>query len=247
VVTKSVEGPAFYATGRRSAWRDVRAVLHPPYTAWHLSYVVLGAMIAPHVNWATLVWTLLAFFLAVGIAAHALDELRGRPLGTELPSWLLSAAAAVGLGGAVVVGAIGVSRVGFGLLAFMVVGAFFVLAYDLELFHGLVHTDLGFAVSWGAFPVLTSAYAQTSTITWSAAVLAVAAALLSAAQRNLSNPVRMIRRRVTSIEGEITFADGTVRPIDRDFLLMPTERALRSLSIAMIALAVALVLVRRVH
>ena len=56
---KSLEGPAFYATGQRSAWRDVRAVLHPPYTAWHLSYVVLGAMIAPHVNWTTLIATLL--------------------------------------------------------------------------------------------------------------------------------------------------------------------------------------------
>jgi hypothetical protein len=246
-VTKSVEGPAFYATGRRGAWRDVRAVLHPPYTAWHLSYVVLGAMIAPRVNWTTLIATLLAFFLAVGIAAHALDELRGRPLSTTLPSWLLSGAAAVGLGGAVALGAIGITRVGFGLLGFMVVGAFFVLAYDLELFGGLVHTDLGFALSWGAFPVLTSAFAQTSTISWSAVVLAAAAALLSAAQRSLSNPVRMIRRRVTSIEGEVRFADGTVRPIDRDFLLVPSERALRSLSVAMIALAVAFVLVRSVH
>jgi len=246
-MAKSVEGPAFYATGRRSTWRDVRAVLHPPYTAWHLSYVVLGAMIAPRVNWTTLIATLLAFFLAVGIAAHALDELRGRPLSTALPSWLLSGAAAVGLGGAVVLGAIGITRVGFGLLGFIIVGAFLVLAYDLELFGGVVHTDLGFALSWGAFPVLTSAYAQTSTITWSAVVLAAAASLLSAAQRSLSNPVRMIRRRVTSVEGEVRFADGTVRPIDRDFLLVPSEKALRALSMAMIALAVTFVLVRRFH
>ena len=244
---KSVEGPAFYATGQRNTWRDVRAVLHPPYTAWHLSYVVLGAMIAPRVNWTTLIATLLAFFLAVGIAAHALDELRGRPLGTALPAWLLSGAAAVGLGGAVALGVVGITRVGFGLLAFIVVGAFFVLAYDLELFDGLVHTDLGFALSWGAFPVLTSAYAQTSSISWSAVVLAAAASLLSGAQRNLSNPVRMIRRRVASVEGEIRFADGTVRPIDREFLISPSERALRALSLAMIALAVAFVLVRRIH
>jgi hypothetical protein len=247
VVSKSLGGPAFYATGERTTWRDVRAVLHPPYTAWHLSYVVLGAMIAPRVNWTTLIATLLAFFLAVGIAAHALDELRGRPLGTALPSWILSGAAAVGLGGAVALGVIGITRVGFGLLAFIIVGAFFVLAYDLELFGGLVHTDFGFALSWGAFPVLTSAYAQTSSITWSAVVLAAAASLLSAAQRNLSNPVRMIRRRVTSVEGAVTFADGTVRPIDRDFLLGPTERALRSMSLAMIALSVAFVLAQRIH
>ena len=246
-MTKSVEGPAFYATGRRSTWRDVRAVLHPPYTLWHLSYVALGAMVVKHVNWTTLLATLVAFFLAVGIAAHALDELRGRPLGTQLPSWLLTGAAVVGLGGAVTLGIIGITRVGFGLLIFIVAGSFFVLAYDLELLGGVVHTDLGFAVAWGAFPVLTSAYAQASSISWSAAVLAGFAALSSAAQRNLSSPVRTIRRRVTSVEGEIRFADGSVRPIDRDFLLVPTERALRALSFAMMALAIAFVLVRRGH
>ncbi len=246
-MAKSVEGPAFYATGRRSTWRDLRAVLHPPYTLWHLSYVVLGAMVVRHVNWTTLVATLVAFFLAVGIAAHALDELRGRPLGTELPSWLLIGAATVGLAGAVALGVYGVSRVGAGLLVFIVIGAFFVLAYDLELFGGMVHTDLGFAVAWGAFPVLTSAYAQSSSLSWSAVVLALFAALSSAAQRNLSSPVRAIRRRVTSVDGEIRFADGTVRPIDRDFLLVPSERALRALSFAMMALAVAFVLAQRGH
>ena len=241
------EGPAFYASGERSTWRDVRAILHPPYTAWHLSYVVLGAMVVRHVNWTTLLATLLAFFLAVGVAAHALDELRGRPLSTALSSRLLGVSAALGLGGAVAIGVAGVTRVGAGLLVFIVVGAFFVLAYDLELFGGLVHTDLGFALSWGAFPVLTSAYAQTSTLSWSALLLALSASLLSSAQRNLSNPVRALRRRVTSVEGEITFADAHVQKIDRSFLLEPSERALRSMSLAMMALAVAFVLVRRGH
>jgi hypothetical protein len=202
-------------------------------------------MVAPRVNWTTLLATLAAFFLAVGIAAHALDELRGRPLGTELPSWLLKGAAAIGLGGAVALGILGISRVGLGLLIFIVVGSFFVLAYDLELMGGLVHTDLGFALSWGAFPVLTSAYAQASSISWSAAVLALFASLSSAAQRNLSSPVRTVRRRVTSVQGEIRFADGSVRPIDRDFLLVPSERALRALSFAMMALAIAFVLAHR--
>jgi hypothetical protein len=204
-------------------------------------------MVVEHVNWTTLIATLVAFFLAVGVAAHALDEIRGRPLGTELPSWVLTSAAVVGLGGSVALGIVGITRVGFGLLIFIVIGSFFVLAYDLELLGGLVHTDLGFAVAWGAFPVLTSAYAQASSISWSAAVLAFSAALSSAAQRNLSNPVRTIRRRVTSVEGEIRFADGSVRPIDRDFLLVPSERALRALSFAMMALAIAFVLAHRGH
>ena len=38
-------GPAFYAaTGRAGEWWTL---LHPPYTAWHLSYVAIGAAIAP--------------------------------------------------------------------------------------------------------------------------------------------------------------------------------------------------------
>lgn len=241
------EGPAFYATGRRGLARDLRALLHPPYTAWHLSYVVLGAMVAPRINWTTLAATILAFFLAVGICAHALDELRGRPLGTEIPSGVLVAAAAIGLAGAVALGIAGVARVGPGLVAFIAVGAVVVLAYNLELFHGLIHTDLGFALGWGAFPVLTSAYAQCHSLSISAVVLGAAAALQSAAQRALSTPVRALRRRTSSVEGEVTLVDGSVKPIDRTFLLGPSEQALRLLSWSIMVLAIAFVLFRQGH
>ena len=84
---------AFYAA-RPGGWRDWWNLLHAPYTAWHLSYVVIGAALAPHVDVSRLVATLLAFFLAVGIAAHALDELRGRPLRTRIPGPVLVAASA---------------------------------------------------------------------------------------------------------------------------------------------------------
>ena len=73
--------PAFYAL-RPGGWRDLITLLHPPYTAWHLSYVALGAAAAPRIHPDRLLAAVCAFFLAVGIAAHALDELRGRPLRT---------------------------------------------------------------------------------------------------------------------------------------------------------------------
>ena len=76
--------PAFYAA-RAGGWRDWWTLLHPPYTAWHLAYVVIGACLAPTVNLTRLIATLLAFFCAVGLAAHSLDELHGRPLGTHIP------------------------------------------------------------------------------------------------------------------------------------------------------------------
>src|SRR5258708_11833411 len=153
--------PAYYAA-RTTGWRRaVWALRHPPYTAWHLSYVLIGASLAPTVSLAGLVATVLAFFLAVGVAAHALDELRGRPLQTELPGGVLWAAAVIGLLGAVALGTAGMFVVGLWLLPFIAAGVFFVFAYNLELLRGRVHGDFWFALSWGAFPILTAFFAQT--------------------------------------------------------------------------------------
>src|ERR1700704_884178 len=156
--------PAFYAARSHGWRRDIWAVLHPPYTAWHLSYVVIGASLAPHLDAVRLFATLLAFFLAVGISAHALDELKGRPLGTEIPGSILTAAAAIGLVGAVALGIAGVTRLGPALLPFIALGVLFVFAYNLELLGGKLHGDFWFALSWGAFPVLTAYFAQTGRI-----------------------------------------------------------------------------------
>ena len=38
--------PAFYALAT-GGWRDYVTLLHPPYTLWHLSYVAIGAALAP--------------------------------------------------------------------------------------------------------------------------------------------------------------------------------------------------------
>ena len=145
--------PAFYAVGT-GGWRDWWLLLHPPYTAWHLSYIVVGACLAPYVNTTRLLATLLAFFFAVGIAAHALDELNGRPLRTQLRSGYLVAATVIGLAAAVALGAVGVTKTGWVLVPFIVVGPLIVVAYNAELFGGVVHNDAGFAAGWGAFPVL---------------------------------------------------------------------------------------------
>jgi hypothetical protein len=244
---KSPHGPAYYASADHTWWRDLQAVLHPPYTAWHLSYVVIASLIGPTVNWTTLGAEVLAFFLAVGVAAHCLDELRGRPLGTTLPSGFLVGAAAAGLAGAVAVGIVGIYRIGPWLAVFIVVGAFLVLAYNLELFGGRFHTGLGFALGWGAFPVLTAAFAQDRSLPISAIILAVAATLLSTAQRFLSTPARTIRRHVVSIEGRMVLDDGRVEVINSSSLLGPIEKALRALSWTTVALAVSLVLARLSH
>jgi hypothetical protein len=235
--------PAFYALAP-GGWRDYVTLLHPPYTLWHLSYVVIGAALAPHFDAGLLGWTLVAFFLALGVGAHALDELNGRPLGTRIPGNVLATLAVTSIAGAAAIGIAIAARRDWWLLAFVGAGCFLVLAYNLELFGGAFHSDAWFALAWGAFPLLTAYFVSARTLGSAALVAAGFAALLSLAQRTLSTQVRDVRRRSTGVTGRILHADGTATTLDADALTVVPERALRILCAAVIALAVALVLVR---
>jgi hypothetical protein len=205
---------------------------------------VIGASLAPHVYVSRLLATVAAFFLAVGVAAHALDELHGRPLGTAIPGAALIAVTIAGIAGALVLGVFGVLRAGLILVPFMVLGPVLVVAYNAELFGGLVHTDLGFAAAWGAFPALTGYVAEDGSLSIAALLAAAAALALSAAQRRLSTPARQLRRRVADVEGTLTYADGRVVKLTMSMLLTPLERALRASSWAIVLLAAALAIAR---
>ena len=234
--------PAYYAAARTGGWRDWWTLLHPPYTLWHLSYVVIGACLAPDIRVDRLVATILAFFLAVGLAAHALDELHGRPLGTRIASRWLVAVAALGLGAAVALGAVGVSRVGWTLVPFIVVGPVLVVAYNTDI--GAIHKDFVFAAAWGAFPVLTAYVAETQRLALAPVLAALAAFGLSAAQRSLSTPARQLRRRTVHVTGTLLTTEGSEREIDRPTLLAPLERALNLLSVSVVLFATALAVAR---
>jgi len=235
--------PAFYALAPGS-WRDYVTLVHPPYTLWHLSYVVVGATLAPRFDGALLGWTVLAFFLAMGIGAHALDELRGRPLQTRIPATTLVALAIASVGAAAAIGIVVAIRRDLWLLAFVAAGSALVVAYNLELFGGALHGEPWFALGWGAFPLLTAYFATADTIRGPALLGAAFAALLSHAQRVLSTPVRDLRRRTRRVSGEIERADGTTVPLDARDLARAPERALQILTLAVVSLALALVLLR---
>jgi hypothetical protein len=240
--------PAFYAL-RPGGWRDLVTLLHPPYTLWHLSYVAIGAAAAPQIYPGRLAAALAAFFLAVGVGAHSLDELHGRPLGTRLSHSVLVALAAGGLGGGIAIGIAGTILVSPTLAPLVLAGGFLVLAYNLELLGGRFHTNFWFAAAWGAFPALTgwwsNALALHSVRQAIAASTAVLACFwLSVAQRRLSTPVRELRRRTDAVTGEQRLSDGTTRQLDGAGLAAPLDGALRALSIAVPLLAIAAIALR---
>jgi hypothetical protein len=230
--------PAFYAL-EHGGWRDYVTLLHPPYTLWHLSYVVLGAALSPTMREDRLAATLLAFFLAVGISAHALDELNGRPLRTRIPRGVLVALGAGGLVGAVAIGLVGAVVAAPWLFAFVVVGAFIAPAYNLEWFRGRFHSDVWFAAAWGVFPFLTAYCASAERLGVSALFGAGAVFALSLAQRTLSRRVRAVRREIRAIEGRLVHADGRVEDIDRGWALAPDERALMLMAVAIVGTSLA--------
>lgn len=238
-----LERPAFYAL-RAGGWRDLVTLLHPPYTAWHLSYVALGAAAAPTVHADRLLAALAAFFLAVGVSAHSLDELAGRPLRTELSRGTLIGLAAAGLAGAVAIGVAGLFVVSPLLAPLVAAGAFLVLAYNLELAGGRFHTDAWFALAWGGFPAFTGYFANALAIRPAGLLVAAACTLLSLAQRRLSTPARQLRRRTVEVSGEQRLADGTVLELSRARLSAPLEGALSALWLALVLLAAGLIAVR---
>jgi len=222
-----VTRPAFYAL-ESGGWRDYVTLLHTPYTAWHLSYVAIGAALSADFAGRRLLAALASFFLALGIGAHALDELNGRPLQTRIPTAVLVALAAISIAAAAAIGIFAALAWTPWLLVFVLAGAFLVVAYNLELFGGAFHSDLWFGLAWGAFPLLAAYFVTAETLTAGALLAATFALLSSLAQRTLSTDVRDIRRRGL---GDVA-------------TLKAPETALRLFSLAMVSLAAALVVLR---
>lgn len=239
---------AWYDIRTRGWLRDILILLHPPYTQWHLCYVAIGAALAPEVDWIWLLWTLLAFFLGMGIGAHCLDELKGRPLNTRIPGPVLWAVAVASVAGAIAIGAVVGVQETVWVIPCMVFGGFIVFAYNLEWFGGRFHTDPMFGIAWGGFPVITAYIAQAHGLSWQVCLVAFACILYSMAQRSLSRQSRYWRRKVGMIArnyyffGEV-FSKARERPVlmGKD-IFGPADLALKFMTWAVAAAAVGMLL-----
>ncbi|MCH8206498.1 MAG: hypothetical protein IH956_05785 [Chloroflexi bacterium] len=231
--------PAFYALPR-GGWRDYVTLLHLPYTVWHLSYVVIGASAAPTLHLDRVGGAVLAFFLAVGIGAHALDEFRGRPLGTSIRDDHLIAIAALSLCGAVAIGVLAILTISLWAAPFVLFGLFIVLAYNLELFRGWFHSDVWFGVAWGAFPALTGYWASAQRLDLQGLLVATGCLVLALAHRTLSRQARTLRRKARVATGSVVYKDGHTEAITIPYLLATPETALRLIGLSVTLLALGL-------
>lgn len=247
---QKAEGVSWYDPGDKlPRWlRDLWVLMHWPYSIWHLSYVPIGAALAPVMNWSLLGWTVLAFFLGMGIGGHCYDELNGRPLQTSIPTGVLVLIAVISLAGAVGIGAAMSYKYTIWIAPCIIFGCFIVLAYNLEWAKGFFHRDIWFGLAWGAFPAITAYIAQTHTLSWSGIIIGIFALLFSMAQRKLSLQSRFWRRRVTQLEGHFLISrpkgGSTWGQVSQRIIIGPVDLALKFLNGAVVAAAAGLLLMR---
>jgi hypothetical protein len=188
----------WYFVDPGSKARDLFNMLHLPYTSMVLGFVVAGASAAPSIRLDVLAGALAAYFLGLGVGAHAVDQLE--PHGSHYVGSLsrreLKALALVGLGGGVAIGLCFAASGDALLLPFIVLGAFFAVAYPLpsRVAWGIFHNDWSFAISWGSLPLVTAYFAEARTIGATAVVGGGVAGLVALAEIRLSRKSRAARK-----------------------------------------------------
>ena len=233
------------ANGRRSTrsrpggWRDYWTLLHPPYTMWHLSYVVMGASLASG-RQRPLARGDVDRVLPGDGHRRARAGRAARPAARHAdPRRRVVGAGRVGLAGAVALGIDGAREVSPWIWAFIAPACSWCSPTTSSCSAGWSIPTCG--SRWRGARSRSSRRPSRRRRASNRRPLALAAACaaISAAQRVLSTPVRRLRRRIATVEGTITSVDGDVELIDAGTLRSAPERALRWMSLAMPLLALA--------
>ena len=186
---------------------------------------------------------LFAFFLGLGIGAHALDETMGNPLQTRLSKKSLYVIGFSALFAAIAIGLYYVYALSVLILPFVLIESFFALAYNLEMFQSKFHSDLVFALSWGSIPYLTGYFVNALSISPATIVMAVGIGLLTFVQRTLSTQARLWRRKMEPVKS-VKLSSGKEINVSSSELISPAEKSLKALTIMIFLVAIALVLTR---
>lgn len=189
----------WYAT-EGSKLAEFWTILHLPYTFMSLSFLAIGFGIAGVQRWDVFAWIMIAYFLGLGIAAHAFDQLPGQGSSyvKYLTPWELTALGVAAVSSAVIIGITWMYKLSAWHLSWIIVlQTFFVFSYPLsKTLRGYFHTDFWFAISFGFVPVMAGYYINTLTFNTEFIPWAIVAALISGIEITLSRYVRKWRHNV---------------------------------------------------
>ncbi len=174
----------------RARLADYNRLMHFPLPLCVISFVTLGAIIAPVVYLDRLVWTYLIVFASLCLASYSFDELKGRPLRTHIPDRELRGLGWAGLGFSFLGGVYLASTINPVLLAWIPPSVLVILGYNKELFKGKLHNSTVFSIGWGGIPTLGSYFLQTLTLSVTAILASLATIMFSLAIWTLNHEFR---------------------------------------------------------
>ena len=145
---------------KESTWKDFVKLMHLPLPFCVLAFATIGACLSERIYFDRLALTYTGILLALCFGAYSLDELHGRPYHTRFADRTLWGMTIFGLSGASVVALYLIMTVSILILIPAMLAAFFILAYNMELFGGRFHNPVWFGLSWGGLTTIASYYVQ---------------------------------------------------------------------------------------
>ena len=167
------------ANVERSAASDFVRLMHLPLPFCVLAFATIGASLSRTVYLDRLLLTYLGILLALCLGAYSLDELHGRPLHTQFGDTTLRALAIAGISGGTMVALYLSWTISIGIAVLAIAAAFFILAYNSELFGARFHRVGWFGVSWGGLTTFAGYYIQSPIITLQPVIVSVMATLIA--------------------------------------------------------------------
>lgn len=172
-------------------------MLFLPYTGMCISFSIVGSLLSPTtIMWDRIVAIVIIYFAALGISAHAADNMgsKKKPWGDLFSNLELLIMLVCGL---VVAYAIGAYYIIFYvplLLPIAILEGFFLFAYNYEIWNGSFHNNIWFAISWGSLPLLAGYVMQTNSISYVPLLISTAAFLISYIEIKLSRRYKEFRQ-----------------------------------------------------
>lgn len=162
-----------------------------------ISFSIVGSLLSPTtIMWDRIVAIVIIYFAALGISAHAADNMgsKKKPWGDLFSNLELLIMLVCGL---VVAYAIGAYYIIFYvplLLPIAILEGFFLFAYNYEIWNGSFHNNIWFAISWGSLPLLAGYVMQTNSISYVPLLISTAAFLISYIEIKLSRRYKEFRQ-----------------------------------------------------
>ena len=178
-------------------FRAFVGMLFLPYTGMCVSFAVIGSLISTSVLWDRVLAIFLIYFLSVGFSAHAADNLgsrKAKPWSDYFTKRTLIVMTITGVSLAYVIGIYYMIKYVPLLWPIAIAEGFFLFAYNFELFNGVFHNNLWFAISWGCLPVLAGYVMQNNSISEFSIMISLIAGILAYLQIRISRKYKVLKR-----------------------------------------------------